>query len=264
MRQGRLLTKINCTIKNIGIALLMLALMLPCFTALSVAVNPVWTPPPASPHYEAKGAVTGRVTTVNATQGISGAYIAIVNATNLSQEYYNTTSNEDGYYQLTGVNNTLLQNGTLPKPYVVYANKTGFGEGYSSSYGIEPSRTTTTAVIIYPEPANIELTAEKTSVLANGEDHTTITAYVTDTPGNPVSDGTQVYFSLNNTSDGMGSLNDPGSEYPASPPLDRYSAVTDDGFAMAEFGWVNRSGLENTITASTGDTAETQTIMAVG
>jgi cell division septation protein DedD len=91
------------------------------------------------------GAVTGRVTSALNTTGIAGAYIAVVNASNVSEEYFNTTSDAYGYYQILGINasynatNTSAVGPNGPTPYKVYANHTLLGEGYSAAFGIDAS-----------------------------------------------------------------------------------------------------------------------------
>ena len=90
------------------------------------------------------GTVTGRVTTQQTTQGIGGAYVSIVNASNNSVEYRNVTADSLGYYQITGINATADDNS-----YQIYANLTKYGEGYSHAFGVNSGATSTTSVIIY-------------------------------------------------------------------------------------------------------------------
>lgn len=91
------------------------------------------------------GAVTGRVTASSNTTGLVGAYIAVVNASNVSEEYFNTTSGADGYYQILGINasyNALNASDVGPNgpdPYRVYAYHPVLGEGYSAAFGIDSS-----------------------------------------------------------------------------------------------------------------------------
>jgi hypothetical protein len=56
------------------------------------------------------GQVTGRVTTQKTTEGIGGAYVSIVNASNNNIEYCNDTADSLGYYQFTDVNATVGDN----------------------------------------------------------------------------------------------------------------------------------------------------------
>jgi hypothetical protein len=95
------------------------------------------------------GTVTGKVvTSVNGTIGLADAYIAIVNAMDVSQEYANTTSDSNGYYTFTGVN------ASGDNSYKIYANKSPYGEGYSASFGVNVNDTTVTAVVIFLPESN--------------------------------------------------------------------------------------------------------------
>ncbi|HTX43933.1 MAG TPA: PGF-CTERM sorting domain-containing protein, partial [Methanocella sp.] len=103
------------------------------------------------------GSVTGRVTTsVNGTVGIGNAYIAVVNASNVSEEYYNTTSDAYGNYQITGLNATYGSVNGVWSPwfngdvrgglaaaraaYKIYASKSPYGEGWSQEFGIDANQ----------------------------------------------------------------------------------------------------------------------------
>ncbi len=70
------------------------------------------------------GGISGRVTTFNTTVGIPNADVWIVNAFNTSQYFYYTKTNDQGFFQLTNVNNTWVdanwynpQNGTQSNGY---------------------------------------------------------------------------------------------------------------------------------------------------
>ena len=135
------------------------------------------------------GQVTGRVTTQHTTQGIGGAYVSIVNASNNSVEYYNVTADSLGYYQITGINATVDDNA-----YQIYANLTKYGEGFSQAFGINPGATSTTSVIIFLKPSSMNVQAERNYVLADRADNIQVTASVYDVFGNAVGDGTTVWF----------------------------------------------------------------------
>ncbi|WP_174591277.1 PGF-CTERM sorting domain-containing protein [Methanocella conradii] len=248
------------------------AVMLPAF-----ANKPSSTGNPYPPAIDnVTGSVTGRVTTAgNATQGIGGAYIAIVNASNTSQEYFNTTSNSEGYYAFTDVNATFNYTagygydstganvpGGKGEVYRIYAYADKYGEGYSNPFGVDSAAVpcaATTSVIIFPKPARIELRAEKTSVLANGADNVKVTAYVYDTLGNPVADGWKINFTVGNETNNTwkggfnwsannGSLNSNGTQSVTN-------VATHDGSASVQFGWVPRGmgGYSSTIWAYYAD-----------
>jgi hypothetical protein len=110
----------------------------------AMAAMPAYTGLKCPPAVDGKtGAVTGRVTASTGTAGLVGAYIAVVNASNVSEEYFNTTSGADGYYQILGINasynatnaSDVGPNG--PTPYMIYANMSPYGEGYSAAFGID-------------------------------------------------------------------------------------------------------------------------------
>jgi hypothetical protein len=139
-----------------------------------------------------KGTASGRVvTSLDQTKGVDGAYVALVNTMNPVEEYYNTTTDADGNFRLTGVNATYSSglsrgpDGTSgsylqgKNVYMIYAN-ISTGEGYSSSFGVDANHTNTAIdpVVIYagipdnedivtPEPTSTEQpTAVVTPALA--------------------------------------------------------------------------------------------------
>lgn len=111
-----------------------------------------------------KGSVGGTVvTSLDQNTGVSGAYVALVDPVNPNIEYANTTSDAAGNFMFTGVNATYssalvkgpdgssasYQLGT--NEYMIYVNKSGIGEGYSSAFGIDTNYSSTTIgnVVIY-------------------------------------------------------------------------------------------------------------------
>jgi len=226
-----------------------------------------------------KGSVTGRVTTsVNGTVGIGNAYIAIVNASNESMEYYNTTSDAYGNYQITGINATYSsRNLTGPdgttgsytqglNMYKMYANKSPYGEGYSAAFGIDAdlSAATTTSIVIFTKPARIELRAERSHVVADSIDNIKITAYMYDALGNAVADGYNINFTVGNATNNSwvnapfpwteanGSLGSYGNENAVNVPT-----RDNTGSASVQFGWVDEvyGGNNSTIWAYYADDA---------
>jgi PGF-CTERM protein len=216
--------------------------------------------------FNKKGSVTGRVTTsANGTVGIGNAYIAIVNASNVSQEYYNTTSDAYGNYQITGINATYSSINQTSSPafgggtaaagmaaYKMYANKSPYGEGYSAAFGIDMDQVSasTTSVVIFTKPARIELKAERSHVIADSIDNIEICAYMYDALGNPVADGYLINFTVGNATNN--SFEDgvafPGYAPNANGSLDTagnvanlfQGATTDNtGKACVQFGWVD-------------------------
>ncbi len=131
-------------IKATMITFVIMSLIVAGFSAM--ASRPAYTGLKCPPAVDGKtGSVTGRVTASTGTAGIVGAYIAVVNASNVSEEYFNTTSGADGYYQIVGINasynatnaSDVGPNG--PTPYKIYANMSSLGEGYSAAFGIDSS-----------------------------------------------------------------------------------------------------------------------------
>jgi PGF-CTERM protein len=258
-------------------------LMIICLIAVvlpATADKPTWN----GGHYPdamdgKKGSVTGRVTTsVNGTVGIGSAYIAIVNASNVSEEYYNTTSDAYGNYQITGINATYSSvqgtgspwfNGSYQRgtnAYKMYANKSPYGEGYSAAFGIDENQSaaTTTSVVIFTKPARIELKAERSHVIADTLDNIKITAYMYDALGNPVSDGYNINFTVGNATNNSFLLNGfpwttaNGSLSPSdNGGKDSLNQPTKDntGSASVQFGWVpeNSAGYNATIWAYYAD-----------
>ncbi len=90
-----------------------------------------------------------------------------------------------GYYQFTGINST-----TDESAYMMYANLSPFGEGYSHAFGVNSGATSTTSVVIFTKAAKITVTAERNYVVADAADNIIVTAYVYDALGNKVGDGT--------------------------------------------------------------------------
>ncbi len=186
------------------------------------------------------GQVTGRVTTQKTTEGIGGAYVSIVNASNPNVEYCNDTADSLGYYQFTDVNATVGDNS-----YKVYANLTKYGEGFSHAFGVNSGATSTTSVIILLKASSIDVSAERYYVVADGDDNIQVTANVYDVFGNAVGDGTTVWFTLGDLS----SL--PSWTQPSGTPMNqnngsfsKYNSVnkaitfTKGGAATVDFGWV--------------------------
>lgn len=105
--------------------------------------------------------VTGKViASSNASIGIAGAYVAIVNASNVSVEYCNTTSDANGSYSFINVSATYYQ---TPDPYtdpqyMIYAYKEGYGESYSTSFGIDVASITEPVVMWAVLPVNMTQT----------------------------------------------------------------------------------------------------------
>ncbi|HTY91434.1 MAG TPA: S8 family serine peptidase [Methanocella sp.] len=226
------------------------------------------------------GIAAGRVTlSVNGSAGIAGAYIALVNASNASQEYNHTISDAYGNYNLTCINATyssVLGQGPHGQAgqdcingmnmYKIYANKSPYGEGYSGAFGVDANQSgvVTTSVVIFTKPARIDLVAERQYVAANSSDNITITAYMYDALGYPVADGYNINFTVGNATNnsfmkggfqwvqGNGSLGSAGNEV-------SLNNLTQNnlGEASVQYGWVgpSYSGNSSTIWAYSADNA---------
>ena len=197
------------------------------------------------------GSIIGRVTYL--TTGdvpVSGATVALVNASDPGQVYCSTTSNSSGFYVFTDVNATYSSvNLTGPDNrqsdynlgtmmYKIDASNS-MGVGKSNTFGIDAdsSNSVTTSAIIPVPPVSIALTADSSSVMANGTDTVVVHAHGVDALGNPVADGTKVVFVVGNTtspniiwSAENGSVSVQGTS--------QVTLVTTNGNVSTDFGWV--------------------------
>ena len=206
--------------------------------------SPSAVPYPPMPLGWSTGSVTGRVTTQNTSNGIGGAYVAIVNGSDNSVVYVTTTADAGGYYTITGVNSTIDDNA-----YQVYASLSSYGDGYSHTFGINSNATSTTSVVIFTKPSQIQLTTDSPSIYSDGLSYANITASVTDFQGNSVADGYVINFAQSNTASGMGYLRNPDDNSLCTS----VNITTNGGYAKVKFGWATSDG-SNTIKATyTGD-----------
>ena len=210
------------------------------------------------------GGITGRVTTFNTTIGIANSDVWIVNASNVSQYFWHTTTNAQGFFQLTNTNNTYVDaswsvnnNGWQPPGYSsaggylnlykAYCNDTTFGDGYSNNFSVEVNSNAWAAIIINPVPAHVDMSSNRSNIVANLSDRALISAYVTDSMGNAVADNTPISFTIN-----------PGTTYSLS--MGNFTGLagntttvgTTGGYASVIYGGVNGTYAGNNalITAS--------------
>lgn len=237
-------------------------------TAIKPYYNPSYASAPAmDASHPSPGSVSGRLTTSNTSAGLPNAYVAIVNASNLTQAFYETTSDANGFYVFPIVNNTWVYDpihGTGSPPgiyknlYKVYGNHSLFGEGFSNSFPVEEHSTAPANVVIIPQPNRIVVTAERNNITANSSDKIKIYAYATDAFGDPVADGTHIDFAINATNyvyNANGSLSATGDFPGTFPASDRWfvgDRQTKGGWANVSFGWVDEmyAGKNSTINAS--------------
>jgi len=262
------------TTKAVLVALVVLAII--AIANPAAAIKPVHddkslnhndSAPLMNPAHPSPGAVSGRITTSNESAGLGHAFVAIVNAANVTQAFYVGESDSNGFYQFPNVNNTWgMSIGTDPsnsarqtiltggsgygEVYKVYANHSLFGEGFSNVFGVEQKSTAPANVVIIPQPTKIVVTAERNNIAADDADHVKIKAYATDALGDPVADGSQIDFAINvtpaNWTAGQnGSLSTNG-DYAGLRVINR--TMTKGGWANVSFGWVNESYAGNNST----------------
>lgn len=241
----------------------MLAVMAILSLALATLPAAVMVHPSSADHYPRtvwsdmgkKGSVSGRVVWAAGEDGVAGAYVAIVNASDEGRAYFSTTSDKYGDFTITGINATYSSSnrtgsdgtdGTFQESlrmYRVYANVSyangNHSEGYSEAFGIDADSQAVTAVsvVLYARAAGLTLTAESTSVDADGEDTVTLTAYGYDALGNTLSDGTPIALSVEGRPDGTWGPDNGSLEYPGQGS---YVAATSNntGTISTVFGWV--------------------------
>ena len=261
--------------KNITKAVILAVVVLSIFAiASTTAIKPIQQISPYnmtnSAGVNTVGGITGRVTTFNATIGIANTDVWIVNASNNSQYFWHTTTNAQGFFQLTNINNTFVdaawvaQNGWTPPGfaqlptqggyldlYKAYCNDTTFGEGYSNNFSVETNSNAWAAIIINPVPAHIKIYTERTSIVADGEDKIKVWAYVTDALNNPVADNTPIIFTFSNVT--AGGYNGPAGTWIGGSIVYNTSTLgTIGGYANLSYGIIPEgfAGNNTTLTAA--------------
>lgn len=145
--------------KELASAVFITVLLLLLTTPSAFADRPIYTGVPYPPG-QWVGDITGRVTTsADQVHGLSGAYVALVNRYDESQEYANTTTDSQGDYYFAGVNGSFGKN-----EYEIYANISPYGEGYSAPFDIGGTGPTTTRVVIIVPTPTLTVTAMPTSM----------------------------------------------------------------------------------------------------
>jgi hypothetical protein len=261
--------------KNITKAVILAVVVLSILTiASATAIKPIQQISPynmtSTAGVNTAGGITGRVTTFNTTIGIANTDVWIVNASNNSQYFWHTTTNAQGFFQLTNINNTYVDAswvannpaGWTPPGYTAgfagylnlykaYCNDTTFGEGYSNNFSVESNSNAWAAIIINPVPAHIKIYTERTSVVADGEDKIKVWAYVTDALNNPVADNTPIIFTFSNvTAGGYDGL--AGTWLSGNVVYNTSSIGTTGGYANVSYGQVPEAfaGNNTTFTAA--------------
>jgi len=224
-------------VKFFQISLVVLLLISGLSPAIASQPSENVSPPPMDPGNPYQGAITGRITTQNTSQVLPGAYVAIVNAANVSQAFYEGRTNESGFYYFPAVNNTVAGDSTVLS-YKVFAYMDGVGEGISNQFGVSENSVARVDLAISAKPAKIVVTASRNNIAADDNDHVKITAYVTDFHGDPV-DGAPIDFWVSQdpwASHVNGSLSLDGNFAPGHSVL---NVTTRDGWASVTFGWVS-------------------------
>ena len=193
------------------------------------------------------GTIAGRVMYGNTGMGLSNTLVTLCSPPD-DQILYSMYTNDTGFFQMTGVNDTVNDRGYASFSYMLHAYNDTFGMGYSGCFGVMPGRTTTPNISIYPPPAAIVVNTGRNIVAADGNDSTTIDMYVTDFLGNPTN-GYTIHVHLLNSTNGMGSVTDQFGDAYGS---DLYLTVI-NGSATAKFGWMSIPGATNTIVVSSTD-----------
>lgn len=126
------------------------------------------------------GSISGKVT---ATYGLmpEETYVALVNATNTSQDYpdFNKTVDKDGFFIFTNV---------PPGQYIAVAWSPYHSEGFSNAFNVTPQGTASVGIILMAKPYYAEIAAKPGTVYLGGyKSDITIKAF--DYWGNPVGAG---------------------------------------------------------------------------
>ena len=122
---------------SIVLLVLLMAAVLPLMSAANAS-----QPYPLMGQGQTVGSVTGRVIT-NASVGMSGITVYIVNAADSGIQYTSSTTDGNGYYAFASVNST---NGSAV--YRIMATASGYDNTSSSPFSVLPGTTTTTSVMM--------------------------------------------------------------------------------------------------------------------
>lgn len=128
------------------------------------------------------GGVSGRITMPDTSVGIANAYVAIINASNISQAYYVGQTDSDGYYVFTNVPHTATSSDetSYESRYRLYANQTISGYNYSANFSVQRGSTAAVNLVIgtistpvptpVPIPTPVPTPESKTCVLPLHQD----------------------------------------------------------------------------------------------
>ena len=198
------------------------------------------------------GSVSGKVLSQDNVP-VDNAHVSIVNASDPSQVYANTTTDSGGNYRFDDVNATydILSNistdGKGGIVYKIYAYKAQYGNGYTGPFGLAVGDNSLKVNgIIQTSLTNISISAEMLSSVMKDDKCARITATVYDSSGQPAPDGTIVDFTVDEAgwTSANGSLNKEGRQ--------SASTITSGGKAYVDYGWFpdDAKPANNTVTAS--------------
>lgn len=219
-------------------------------SVMSFAIPHALAYPPAVNGFS--GSISGKVISQDNVP-VDNAYVSIVNASDPTQVYANTTTDSSGNYRFDNVNGTydLLSNTSIDDRggivYKIYASKSQYGNSYTSPFGLAVGNNALKInVIIQTSLTNITISVQKLSSVMIDDKCARLTAIVYDSSGKPAPDGTIVDFTVDEPdwTSGNGSLYKAGRQ--------STSATTSGGKAYVNYGWFPDSATpaNNTITAS--------------
>lgn len=203
------------------------------------------------------GTVIARAATFDAAE-VPHAYLALVNASNQSEEIYRAQADDHGIYHFQGVKSSYnATSGSYDRAYCLEAKAYGnTSEGLSTPFSVMPGQAVNVTAVIFPKPSNITLHGpERVDV----DSHAMYMAYVTDALGHPVADGDRIRFTLSGNDTAPGQLGAKGAETPAGRSI---VVPTRGGYAEVEYGWAARTG-NDTINAAYRDDMKVNGSIAV-
>jgi hypothetical protein len=219
-------------------------------SVMSYAIPTALAYPPAVNGFS--GSVSGKVLSQDNVP-VDNAYVSIVNASDPSQVYANTTTDSGGNFQFNNVNGTydLLSNTSTDGRggiiYKIYASKAQYGSSYTPPFGLAVNDNSLKVNgIIQTTLTNISISADMLSSIMKDDRCARIIATVYDSAGQPAPDGTIVDFTMDEPgwTTKNGSLNKEGRQ--------STTATTSGGKAYVNYGWFPASATpaNNTITVN--------------
>lgn len=119
-----------------------------CTLALAVYPTTKVPAPAMYPGHPGYGSIEGIICYDDYTTRVPGAYVAIVNANDLTQVYYEGTTDAKGWYRFDNVNNSWQPDG-YGRPYKIFARDAAGNEGYSNYCVVEENNTMQVSSLIF-------------------------------------------------------------------------------------------------------------------